>query len=253
MQFDPIFDCTVAPIHELATWIWEGRGSLSRLQKAWRALEPKMSQQASWAIARGPLAAVWISLCRIGWDMAAAHLLVTDQRDTISLLHSSPSDVRQLVWQGIQRWQMRRVVAHLPEYSEGSIWHRALRQAFFSKDGVRGGQAAGALRCLWAGASWPRSRKHEKGMAQDSTCLACGEEADTNGHRWCRCNTMGDMFQDEFENEEEDGPRSWQGKLRKGRRSMKEAGALGDVSLVTEYGPRCFLPSQSPHQRTLLC
>ena len=30
-KYDPIVDCTVSIVHEYATWIWEGRGSLSQL------------------------------------------------------------------------------------------------------------------------------------------------------------------------------------------------------------------------------
>ena len=31
MAYDPIVDCTVAPIQKYAIWIWEGRGSVAEV------------------------------------------------------------------------------------------------------------------------------------------------------------------------------------------------------------------------------
>ena len=52
--FDPIVSCSVAPIRCYAGWIWDGQGSLARLQRAWSAMEPRISKGATWAMSRGP-------------------------------------------------------------------------------------------------------------------------------------------------------------------------------------------------------
>ena len=143
-----------------------------------------MDAKPTWAIARGPMGAVWLSLLRVGWDMHSAHVIRSDLNEYYSLLELSPWDIRQLLVMGIQRWQMRRIAAHLPEHDGEVLWGRAMRQSIRSKGGVWDGREVGALTCLWAGGSWPRRRKFQQGLALHATCVACGAEGalmDTGG------------------------------------------------------------------------
>ena len=133
---------------------------------------------------------MWLLLLRVVWDMRAAHIIVDDMGRTFSLLHHAPADIKLLLMQGIQRWQMKRIASHFPEHCEERLWPRAMRQAITCKAGIHGYQEAGALRCLWAGGSWPRQRKHSHGFALSPVCRACGVEDDTRSHRWCRCSTV---------------------------------------------------------------
>ena len=71
-SYDPVVDCTVAPIHEYSSWVWEQRGSMGRVQGAWARREPNSAKNATWALSRGPISAVWLSLLRIGWGMKSA-------------------------------------------------------------------------------------------------------------------------------------------------------------------------------------
>ena len=96
-SYDPVVDCTVAPIHAYSAWVWEGRGSLGKAQGTWKAMEPNMATGGSWATARGALSATWLSLMRIGWDMRGAHLIQDDLGRVLSLLHPDlPAFIRDL-------------------------------------------------------------------------------------------------------------------------------------------------------------
>ena len=65
-----------------------------------------------WSSARGPLQAAWMSLRRLGWDMASAVALVSDQGHTIILTGTCPAEMA-IREPGIARWQARRVRAKL--------------------------------------------------------------------------------------------------------------------------------------------
>ena len=90
-----------------------------------------------------------------------------------------------------------------------------MRAAFVSKAGVRNGQEAGALRCLWSGSSWPKQRKYDSGLAMSPLCAACGKEGDTHSHRWCRCDDIEQILNTTFENDEEGNEDSRKVKLQK--------------------------------------
>eukprot|EP00959_Pyramimonas_sp_CCMP1952_P370093 7751083-Pyramimonas_sp.AAC.1 len=48
----------------------------------------------TWASARGPISALWLTLSRVGWDMASATVLVDDAGFGVDLLRVSPSEVQ---------------------------------------------------------------------------------------------------------------------------------------------------------------
>ena len=67
VDYDPIFETTVPLACRLAAWVLEGKGSLAQLQAAWKQLEVVVAQgDLTWATARGPLGATWLSLERVG-------------------------------------------------------------------------------------------------------------------------------------------------------------------------------------------
>ena len=234
VQYDPVYDCTVPAIQEHAAWIWEARGSLGRLQRAWMQMRPKMDANSTWAIARGPMASVWLTLLRIGWDMHSAHILKSDQGEYYSMLELAPWDIRQLLVLGVQRWQMRRIAAHLPEHDGEEFWGRAMRQCIRTKGGIWDGREIGALTCLWAGGSWPRQRIFQKGLAERATCLACGVEDDTHGHRWSRCYKVDECLEQDHVSDE-DVQDSRKLRLQKGRRSMKAINSDEKQTVTSVY------------------
>eukprot|EP00959_Pyramimonas_sp_CCMP1952_P379220 7943662-Pyramimonas_sp.AAC.1 len=69
-----------------------------------------------------------LSLQRVGWELVGPHHIKTDQSDALSLLRTSPSDVRHLLREGISRALGIQLVSSLPE-AQGHevVWVRALR------------------------------------------------------------------------------------------------------------------------------
>ena len=59
------------------------------------------------------MAAVLLSLRRVGWDMESATVLVSDEGLKLPLTEMGPKDVGKLLFLGIQRWQGRRIAARL--------------------------------------------------------------------------------------------------------------------------------------------
>eukprot|EP00959_Pyramimonas_sp_CCMP1952_P083247 1739821-Pyramimonas_sp.AAC.1 len=55
-EYDPVQHATLDLVLNYAAWIWDGRTSPSRLQRAWTALHER-AVPISWANAKGPLAA----------------------------------------------------------------------------------------------------------------------------------------------------------------------------------------------------
>eukprot|EP00959_Pyramimonas_sp_CCMP1952_P346137 7249750-Pyramimonas_sp.AAC.1 len=121
-KYDPVFKATTDVLFLFATWIWEARAPLNELQVAWQHMHDQMSRAEIWAKVKGPLAAVWMSLRRIGWSMTSAHEIVTDSSTFFSLLQVAPRDFRDLPEQGIHRWQLRKTHEHIPEPQDEQIW-----------------------------------------------------------------------------------------------------------------------------------
>eukprot|EP00959_Pyramimonas_sp_CCMP1952_P249444 5214261-Pyramimonas_sp.AAC.1 len=100
---------------------------------AWSTIRDKLGAQGTWRQCFGPISAVFLSLRRIGWNMAAPHLLTSDLGDNISLYEYSPSEVRNLLRDGVERWLWRRVPFHWPEASGSEYcWARAMRLAILA-------------------------------------------------------------------------------------------------------------------------
>eukprot|EP00959_Pyramimonas_sp_CCMP1952_P022699 476790-Pyramimonas_sp.AAC.1 len=79
------------------------------------AVKSRILERPTWKSCRGPISAVLLSLHRVGWSMSAAHVLVDDQGFHIDLLRTAPLDVKAQLRSGIQRWQARKILSHLPQ------------------------------------------------------------------------------------------------------------------------------------------
>ena len=199
-DFDPIFAATVPLVLRLATWVWEGKGSLAQLQASWVQLEKCAGQGGlTWATAKGPLAATWLSLVRIGWGMASAWVLRSDSGELLSMLHVPPRDIKDSLAEGIQRWQCRRLVAHLPESQGEQLWPRAVRAIAAKK---RPAAEKGALQALWAGGHYTSVWRCAHHFMDTEECQACGAPRDTLRHRWCACPEVMRPREEELELEE---------------------------------------------------
>ena len=182
---DPIFDVTLAPLARYCAAVWGGELQLARLQRAWQALEQaRLTTKPTWHGARGPLAAMWMSLLRIGWTMHSSLVLVTDAGALLELLRVPPKEVRE----GNQRWQGRQILRRHDEPGPpptATLWHRAMRLILAPPRAVLRGARAGQLRKLWAGASWDAVKRRAKGDLASPWCPYCpGQQKCTKGHQF---------------------------------------------------------------------
>ncbi|CAK0909210.1 unnamed protein product, partial [Prorocentrum cordatum] len=145
-EYDPVYHATLDLVLNYAAWVWDGRTSPSRLQRAWTALHER-AVPISWADAKGPLAATWLTLKRLAWDMKAPHILQGDLGSQYDLHRVRPADLRPFLMQGVQRWQHDRFTSHMYAHAGAPIWRRGLRYAV---KGVRAARQLGALQALWS-------------------------------------------------------------------------------------------------------
>ncbi|CAK0838396.1 unnamed protein product [Prorocentrum cordatum] len=168
VDYDPIDAATIPLVMRLASRIWEGRGPLASLIASWCKLAGAgRAGTLSWATAHGPLVATWLTLSRIGWTMAAARALHTDLGETLSMLRVAPRDIKGALVGGVQRWQCRRLVAHLPEGQGETLWLRAVR-AIASR--ARPAAELGAIQAVWAGGHFTNAWRYARGYTDSDMC-----------------------------------------------------------------------------------
>ena len=73
-EYDPMYAATIDVVLKYSEWVWDGRVVPSRLRQAWEVLNAKFDEATTWAQARGPIGATWLSLRRIGWRMLSPHI-----------------------------------------------------------------------------------------------------------------------------------------------------------------------------------
>ena len=194
VNFDPVFDCTDPIVVRYASFPWDGKIVPSRLYRAWCSIKGRFDNRASWAGARGPISAVWLSLLRVGWGMASPVVLRSDQGDLVDLLKFCPWDVRRFVEEGIRRWQSARILEHLPNGSQESCWRRAMRHSVLR---IRDASRRGALRALWAAGVWTPVRLHSIQLRPTPECFVCRQCPGTEAHQWFVCPAVLDVPDDE--------------------------------------------------------
>ena len=169
--------------------------------------------------------------------MASAWVLKSDAGVTYSMLHTAPRDIKDVLIEGIQRWQCRRAVDHLPESHGETLWPRAVRAI-----AQRAGAAAekGALQALWSGGHYTNVWRHDHGYADSEECLACGEMQDTLMHRWCKCPEV--MLPRDEELEQEEAFRKPLVAINRQMQEAEQRWTVGDSSLPLSYG----LPLKPP-------
>ena len=153
------------------------------MQRAWGRAHAELQQDSSWARARGPIAAAYLTLQRVSWTTRAAHLLFDDLGCVFVPLDTAPRDIQDALRQSIQRWQRMQLTQTLPEANSELRWPRVIDTRLRGPRGVKRPKAQGALQCLWAGGMWPRARKHVHGLAPDGLCQARGRGPQTVDHR----------------------------------------------------------------------
>ena len=88
---DPMHTVGIAPIYAWAMETWRRRESLTVLKVAWRGVREKMrAAKRMWAVVRGPAAAAWASLQRLGWKFVSPFTVLSDIGREYNLLEISP-------------------------------------------------------------------------------------------------------------------------------------------------------------------
>ena len=124
--------------------------------------QAKMQVSASWSTAKGPMAVVWPSLKRIGWDLSSATGLVSDLGHAFDMLTMPPQRP------GRDRQAMHRKVA-------GQTHHIAppahlYRQRGHMDEGCED-VFAGARRALWSDSIWSRAKLLETRYGLNPGCV----------------------------------------------------------------------------------
>ena len=83
------------------------------MERAWRVFDKQLDARPTRAGSRGPMSATWLSLARVGWRMTSCHSVVADRGQNCSMRPMAPMDVKELLTQGIQRWQGRMICSHI--------------------------------------------------------------------------------------------------------------------------------------------
>eukprot|EP00959_Pyramimonas_sp_CCMP1952_P451654 9456560-Pyramimonas_sp.AAC.1 len=105
--------------------------------------------------------------------MRSSTAVVCDEGNVTSLMHTCPAEFRELLREGVSRWQSRQTLSHLPGHLEGGeeVWMRALPLIVGgSKSAVRRPQMAGALRLLWSGGFMSVSKRFERRLLASPMC-----------------------------------------------------------------------------------
>ena len=85
------------PVFLYACFVFEQRTSLGQLQRAWIAPKIRWGSKPTWDGMRGPLAATWLSLLQVGWDMRSSTVLITDEGSCVPLITTAPKDVAYIL------------------------------------------------------------------------------------------------------------------------------------------------------------
>eukprot|EP00959_Pyramimonas_sp_CCMP1952_P033855 710434-Pyramimonas_sp.AAC.1 len=102
-QCDPVFHATLEPVKAYASFVWEQRISLGRLQRAWEVVNQQFREKANWADARGPISVLWLALARTAWSVLSSTVLCDDNQHTIDAMRIPSRSVLSLVKDGAQR------------------------------------------------------------------------------------------------------------------------------------------------------
>ena len=103
----------------------------------------------------------------------------------VNLLVTCPYEVKLSLIAGIQRWQHRRLLQHIPTATgAANVWHRALRGGLSSVSDPR---QLGALSAVWGNICPLPAARAAQGYEVSPHCLVCQPPEATYGHVWYLC------------------------------------------------------------------
>ena len=208
---DPMHSVGIAPIYAWALEAWRRRGNLSTMKVAWRGVRERMATaKRLWAAVRGPAAATWASLHRLGWKFVSPFTVVSDVGKEYDLLEISPKRLKRRLHEGVDRWGWRKVLREFG-YGEEEVGLLAARVRkewavdLLHKHGDLSPQEKGALRRVLEGSVWTEERCWEEGYLEYPLCKVCLAGVGNTQHRAYGCGELavsGDMVLKEAWREE---------------------------------------------------
>ena len=105
----PIHAASVPLIKNFLKMMWSHSYSLSRLNRAWAVLEPRLQLTRAWVAVKGPLAATALTFQRLGWSFTPL-ALTSPQGRVLRPTVDSPKCILRHVCLSIQQWQWQKVL-----------------------------------------------------------------------------------------------------------------------------------------------
>ena len=180
---DPAHEAHLLPIGLWAEAVWHSWLPRPSLHKIIEVRGVALATARSlWRHVRGPGSAMIASAWRLGWTVADATHLCTDEGRELVLTLDPPVVVRAEVMASVRRWRDRLVFSkykHLGQFDESHGLHlkplwKALRPSHVPS--WNEAHQAG-LRSAFADRQWPQDRCWTAGWTQHDRCMLCVEAA----------------------------------------------------------------------------
>ena len=194
---DPICNEGVAPIQAWCTEAWERRHELGQMRVAWRnARDTMVGCKRPWSRVRGPAAAAWASLSRLGWRFVAPFVMQSDLGVEYNVLQVSPKRMLRRLKEVASRWGWKKVfvgkgygdeeAASMAARVHGE-WHRTALHGMHDATP----EERGAARAVMDGSAWTEPRCCQAGYIEFPLCKWCQLAVGTTKHRLFQRQTGG--------------------------------------------------------------
>ena len=200
LEGDSAWSSAMAPVVRWAREVWfastgvGGGFSLPQLLECFAAFDRR--RPSTWKHVRGPMAAAWLSLRRVGWQWPSAFTLINEDGVEVVLTKWTPKALQDMLRISLRRKLEERMAARLaakgwrgadgglvqPRVSMGPVLKlcRARKHPLEPRN-------RGCLLAVAAGGLWTQSRLADAGYATSALCPLCKAAIDTEHHRWWHC------------------------------------------------------------------
>ena len=176
--------------------LWHRQPELrKRLRQGWHKVAAKLRSvkpRAKWAVAKGPMAALQLSLAGIGWQPKHPDAWLDKDGNEWKYDHEASFDTHELMQQ-IQADVRSELWAQAARHEQG---HEQMKDGFdltqlqrsqsqLKKEGLFA--KAAALETVACGAAWTETRRREAGYPTEGLCPRCGKHPETLQHRLYDC------------------------------------------------------------------
>ena len=183
---DPAYEAHCLPP---ATWtlaIWEQWLPPAMIDDLFRAAMCTIATaKCVWTAVNGPAAAaaaavaVAATAARIGWNVAASGVFVTDTGTVLNLRVDPPKVGASHVFDSVRRWRWKRIAARTPRLAMDGVGDGACMEPLWKllhskrqDDGWNDGHNA-RFRSAFANRQWTQSRCHSAKLVAHNKCLLC--------------------------------------------------------------------------------